>query len=287
MGNRWLRIFLLSGMVIMQLGYLAAEEIKPKDKINQIYQLDEEVRLKEKERLATLEAAEQAKQVNKFELAHELKQKAARLEEELNDLKNGLEKLLKEYENEWLAQSWWHRLAFETSLLYTHFDNSLDIDDAYGLKFKMHWVKREFQQFHPGSYLYYPRERGESYPLRRIEVSSFMIEYRKTHSQTVVRGKNEDVEINSYLVGFGFLGQSWGNTYIKLNLAGGLQRYTGTEPNDTGPLVGYTLGAYQKILEKCMLGLEITEEAVFTRANQDVTDTSFNFSAAFVLRFSF
>lgn len=256
------------------------------ENVQHIYRLDEEIRIKENELGTVFTSAEEAECENKFEKAHQLKLKAGELNEKLKDLKNVLAQRVKDYEVSFSQQAWWKQLVIEISAPYTFFDNDLNIDNGWGSKLKILSLKASFRRFYLGSYLYYPLSESANYPFHQVEAAPFIFEYRRFRTDSIASTKKE-VEINSYLIGFGAFTQAWGNTYLNLNLAAGFQQYRGTEPDDNAPLVSYTLGLQQKILSRLSLGLEINEEAVWTDANQSGSHLILNFSSAFVIRFGF
>ena len=256
------------------------------ERVPRIYQLDEEIRLKEVELKDISGQAEQAERENKFERAYQLKQKAGELNEQVKNLKDTLAQQVKDYETSFNQQPWWQQLTLETSAFYTFFDSDLGIDNGWGVNLKLMQSKNSFQRFSLGSYLYYPLGESANYPLRQVEAAPIILEYRRFQTHAASSTKDE-VEVSSYLVGFGAFTQGWENTYLSLNLSGGLQHYQGTVPSDTGPLVSYTVGIHHKLLASLSLGLEINEEAVWTKANHDDSHFFFNFASAFVIRFSF
>jgi hypothetical protein len=258
----------------------------PEERVHRIYQLDEAIRLKEVELKDISAQADQAERENKFERAYQLKQKAGELAEQVKNLKDTLAQQVKDYETSFNQQPWWQQLTLETSAFYTFFDSDLGIDNGWGVKLKLMRPRNSFQRFSLGSYLYYPLGESANYPLRQVEAVPVILEYRRlvTHSAS---STGDEVAVNSYLLGFGAFTQGWGNTYLSLNLSAGLQHYQGTEPSDTGPLVSYTLGIHHKLLTSLSLGVEINEEAVWTRANQEDNHLFLNFSSAFVIRLSF
>jgi hypothetical protein len=256
-------------------------------KVDEISRLDEEVIKKEKEYSILQEDMYKAEMAKLFPKAHELKEKAGKLKIEINELKNKLENLLGNYKKNWTEQSWLKQVGIEAGPLYTIYDNDLNINNAWGTTLRIYLVKRDFRRFHIGSYIYYPMVVGESYPLHQVEASPFILDYRKTYTKTETDGAKHDVRADSLRIGFGVLSQTWNNTYIKLNLSGGLERYEGTDPEDIGPAVAYNLGMFQRFSDHFSLGFEMAESAIWTSANQDNTNVLFNFSATVLLRLAF
>ncbi|GAG21453.1 unnamed protein product, partial [marine sediment metagenome] len=212
--------------------------------VTQIYSTDNQVRAKEKKLRETTEQSHQVLREERYERAKELKGKGERLEKELKDLKINLDNLLAQHRKNWEAKPLWQRLSLELSANYTYFDDKLHLEDVFGTRLRLHWVKEEFRHFHLG-YLYYPLQRREEFPLRKIYASPFLLEYRHSKSETILNNRKKDVYVNSYLMGFGLSGQVWNEAYINLSLSAGIQHYSGTEPNDTGPIVSYTMGFQQ------------------------------------------
>lgn len=256
------------------------------DHVKMIYVMERQIRVAGNKISDLRKETDQASQDNKFELVHELKEKIEKAELELKDFKIKLEDELIAYKQNWEKRSWWQKVAFEAGLQYIHFSNDLSLDDSIGLRVKIHRVKQELRPFHIGSYLYYPVETDSAYPLKQVEASRFFFEYRHFKSETN-SSTQKNVEVNYYLIGFGLLGQTLKDTYIKVNLAGGLQRYTGTQPSDTGPVIAYTLGLNQKLSPQLGIELDLTEEILWSKASQGGTHALLNFSVAFTIRYSF
>ncbi|MBI4834876.1 MAG: hypothetical protein HY811_08685 [Planctomycetes bacterium] len=284
-------VLFLIGIDRIQTVYPEEKKETPKNqngiKIDEISKLDEEIIKKEREYSALQEEAYKAEMEKLFPKAHELKEKANKLKIEINELKNRLEAVLAHYKKSWSEQSWLKQIGIEVGPLYTIFDNDLNINDAWGTSLRVYWIKRDFRRFHIGSYVYYPMVVGESYPLHQVEASPVIIEYRKTYTKTETDGLKHDVRTDSCRIGFGVLSQTWNNTYIKLNLYGGLERYKGTDPEDIGPTAAYNIGMFQRFSDHFALGFEMAESAVWTSANQGNTNVLFNFSATALLRIAF
>lgn len=264
----------------------SASEQSQSDRVQEIYEVDHQIHLMEEKIAGLREAAYQANREDKFEKVHELKEKVKKSEQELKDIRNKLEKRLLAYKQNWQRQPWWRKIALESGPQYIRFDSNLHLDDAVGLRVKIHWIKQEFRPFHLGSYLYYPLESDLAYPLKQVEASRFIIEYRNIRSESDHLVPKR-VKVDTYLIGFGLLGQSWSNTYIKINLLAGLERYSNTEPDDIGPVISYTLGFHQKVSQHLGIELDLAEEVAWSKANQRKTHTLFNFLAALVIRYSF
>lgn len=252
----------------------------------QIYTLDDDNRKKEKDIADLRTKSYEAEKDKHFEQAHDFKEKADKFERELKDYKVKLEDLLKEYEKAHETQPWWQHIAFEGGPIYTQFDNHLKIDNTWGLMLKMHWVDRDFRRFHLGSYLYYPLEASENYPLHQVEASPFILEYRR-FEPTLKSSKNIEATVNSYRLGFGVLSQAWNKTYIKLNLLAGFEKYDLVEHTRTGPVLCYALGLAQKLSEYVDIGLEISESAFWSRKNEDKNKPLLNPAGTVFLRISF
>lgn len=260
------------------------------DLIKQIYTADEEVRKKVKEIRDLRAQAYQAEKNKQFEYAHKLKEDANKLEVGLNKNAQGrLQDLLNKYAENSVSQPWWQNVGLEIGSSYIRFGGNLDLDDTTGLVVKAHWIKPEFRRFHLGSYLYYPLEVKEDYPLHKVYASPLILEYRRFETITESSGREEDVVVNSYRLGFGVLSQVWSesNTYLNVNLSAGVEQYRGTVPDDKGPVVAYTLGFAQKLTDFFILGMEISESATWTEANQAKTKLMLNSSAAVMLRVAF
>lgn len=254
----------------------------------QLYSLDEQIRNKQKEALNLRNEAIRKLQDNFFQEANNLKEKADKMENEIKQLKIDLDKLVLKRSDFWQAKSWWERTAFQVGTSYIFFDNDLHLDNETLFKIKVHWLNEKFRPFHAG-YLYYPLESKNNAPLRRILASSFIIEYRQSQTkiETLINNQKETVDFNAYLIGFGLSGQTWKNTYLSLNIGGGRQRFNGTDPNDTGPILSYTIGLEQKVRNQIGLGVELTEDVIWSKANRENTLTLFNFSAGAFLTFNF
>lgn len=260
------------------------------DLIKQIYATDEEVRKETRKIEDMRDQAYQAERNKQFEHAHKLKEEANKLEVELNkNAHTRLQDLLDKYAENSANQPWWQKVGLEIGSSYIRFGGNLDLDATTGLVIKAHWIKPEFRRFHLGSYLYYPWEVKKDYPLHQVYASPLILEYRRFKTITESSGREEDVVVNSYRLGFGVLSQVWSesNSYLNINLSAGVEQYRGTVPDDQGPVVAYTLGFAQKLTDSFILEIEVSESAVWTEANQKKTGLMLNSSAAVLLRVAF
>lgn len=284
------RALILCGIISIGLGCVQKSTINPnitkEEMVKQIYSLDKEDRKREKEITDLRNKAYDAERNKHFEQAHDLKEKAEKSERELKDYKVKLEESLKGYEKVWDDQPWWQQIALECGGCYTHFAGPLELDDAWGVSLKLHWIKRDFRRFHLGSYLYYPLEVSENYPLHQVEASPLILEYRHIES-TLKSSKNTEVKINSYRAGFGVLTQAWNNTWLKLNLSGGFEGYYEIGNVRTGPVICYALGLTQKLSDYLNIGVEVSESVFWSRKNEDKSKPLFNPSGAVFLRITF
>lgn len=286
-------ILIFALFIFFARGITWSQETKPVTptaitEINRLYQLDTKIRNQEKELLAMRKDIQKKILADLFEQANKSKEKANKLENEIKYLKDDLTEKIEQREAHWLAQPTWQRMAWQPGLTYTFFDNDLHVENRRLLKIKIHWLKEKIRPFHAG-YIYNPLEQKSNAPLRRILASSFILEYRqgKTKSKIRINNKRKTVQFNAALIGFGLAGQTWNNTYLGLNITAGVQRFSGTEPNDTGPIVSYTIGLQQKFSEHFTLGVELTEDILWSKANQSSTSTLFNFSSTCFLKFKF
>jgi hypothetical protein len=265
----------------------ALNEPVSKEKLaKQIYFLDDEDHKREKEITKLRNKAYEAERDKHFKEANDLKEKADKSEGELKDYKVKLEESLKEYEIFDENQPWWQHIVLEGGPCYIHFDNQLKLADTWGSMFRLHWVNYDFRRFHLGSYLYYPLEASENYPLHQVEASPFILEYRY-FKPTLASSKITEATMNSYRLGFGVLSQAWNRTYLKLNLLAGYEKYDIVKQTRDGPVVCYALGLAQKLSRYLNIGVEISESAFWSQKNEGKNKLLLNPSAAVSLRISF
>jgi hypothetical protein len=278
-------IILISSLNCTQKNDLAHDQ-SIKNKVKDIYALDKGIRNSDNEIKILREEAYQAERNKQFEKAHELKGKADKTEKENKDLKVKLDEFIKGYEEYWDKQSIWHQLALEAGTCYTKFDTDLDIKNTYGLIIKLHKLERDFRRFHLGSYIYYPQEISENYPLHQVEASPLFIEYRRIDTNFDT-GDKKEVIINSYKIGFGVMSQAFGDTYLKLNLSGGFEQYESELKESNGPVVSYAMGLDQKITDRFDVGLEMSGTALWDKKDNKKDNPLFNLSTAAFLRILF
>lgn len=291
-------ILWLTSFLIINLGTVHPQESNPsktnktvlpdKEIISKINQLDQEIQSKEQEIKTIRDKAYKIRQGGALEKATELDEKSNKLEYFLKDLKIELNQSIKNYRAAWRERPWWRQIALEAGPQYTFFDNDLEIKNDSGFRARLHLLRPNFKPF-TLEYIYSPLEKPSKVPLKQIIASPFILEYRRVVTEPDTNPLNKKVTVNSYLIGYGLLAQFLNKSYLYLNIGGGIQRYSGTQPSDTGAIFSYTIGFNQFFTQKKEVGLvlEFTGDLVRTSARTSETKTLINSSGSVSLRVSF
>lgn len=262
--------------------------LSEKEIVAKINRLDQEIQSKEQELKSIRNQAYKIRGEGKLEKAVDLDKKGNRLEYFIKDLNIELDQSIKKYRTVWRKKSWWKQIGLELGAQYTFFDHDLEINNEYGFRTRLHLLKADFKPFTLG-YLYYPIEKPTKIPLRQIIASPLILEYRRVVTEPDPNPLDEEVRVNSFLIGYGLLAQFSNKSYLYLNLGGGIQRYSSTKPSDTGTIFSYTIGIHQFFGQDKHVGiaLELTGDLVRTSARTSKTQNLINSSGTLSLRLSF
>ncbi len=115
--------------------------------------------------------------------------------------------------------------------IYTNFNNRLHLDNAAGARIKIGLLKKDF-----------------------------FLEYQQINTQMDLLNNDDDVMVKTFLLGKGM----WG-----LSIKAGVQKYQGTEPEDTAPMISFGLGFGIDFTKNISFGPAGTWDIVWTDANDD------------------
>jgi hypothetical protein len=152
---------------------------------------------------------------------------------------------------------------YEFGIMFTDYDSQLDLDDSAGLWTTLH--------------------------LRLWDENFMTLTYRFADSDDEIAGG--DVDIHAYMIGIRheeFLSPPMNNIGISAGIALGLERFSGTEPQDTGPMLSLDLTGRYQVTDNIAFRLGFVYDIVNTSANQrDGTEMMNNFSLAISFYWSF
>lgn len=282
------RLLILLLLLLPACGTTPDEPDRAEDKplqetvdINAIYSLDEQIRdhyqAQERIRSQVLLATKE----NRLEEAKELQNKSNKLAKTINELGIQLDGFIESYHKQWDDKEWYKKIMIEIGPQYTYFDNNLEISDGFGARLRIHRSDEELKRIHT-----YPLIPARNEPLRKVVSSSLMLEFRTYRGETIFDGRKQTATVNTGLIGFGMDGEIGKDMYLGLSLMAGGQQYTNTDPEDIASIISYSTGLKQYLSPKVSLGLNVTEDIIWTNATRPDKEIEmfYNFSITFLLR---
>jgi hypothetical protein len=262
------------------------------DSLKEIYGIDKEIKEKDEKAWELRKESHQKLDDSNFDKAKELMEQLDKVEVEIKLLKKKLDDTVQKREEFLKAQSLMYSLNMEISPQYAHFDNKLDLEASYGTNAQIYLTKEILSYgFNKDIFLGFDRHCGfrENYwfPVNRSFVSTFLgFRSMKTHNDD---NMNESVQVSTYEIGVSGLvkDKDEPNSWLKSSLSGGVQRYSGSNPSDTGPFTSFGAGYYHLLANRTLVGMDVNEMVVWTKANQNHTHAFWNFSVQLGLRFDF
>jgi tetratricopeptide (TPR) repeat protein len=124
---------------------------------------------------------------------------------------------------------------FTAGYLYTNFTNKLHLDNNAGFRIKVGLLK-----------------------------SDIFLEYQQINTNLKYSANKDDVRIQTFQIGTYPLGEIF-------SIKAGLQKYEGTKPNDTAPVISFGLGFGLPFSKDIYVGPSWIHDIVWTNANQSST----------------